>query len=1455
MRKYQKRFVAVVILVALLVQTIGIRVPVYVSAEETSIFTNYFPKITEVTDASGFKHPSVGLTKDLLENVRTKVRAKAEPWNTYFNAMLTSNTASANVVSNNQSAANPAVAATVAFNSQSVQSKFITDALRAYTQALLYYITGADIYRANALHIIRIWSQMDPAQFTYYTDACIHSGIPLNRMLMAAEILRYSSCNNKTYVSAAGTTENLNWTDTDTKNFTNNLINPMIETLQHDQNHFMNQHMYPLIGAMSGYIFTGNRTRYNEAVEWYTVNSTANDQGFNGSIKQLFRWVDEIAVVGNKIGQGTKVTGHVQHVEMGRDQAHGSGDLTNAAIINRMLLAQGTKVDPAKGTVSTSSNAVGPYEFLDNRILGAAEFFWQYMLGYETEWTPVAYSIAGDGTIRDTYNRFSLEYRGRFQTANFWDLYSYYTYVKKQDMSKIAPYYYEAFTKKLAPTASGWENVDAGTDFWLYLPAEAETDAKKFLPNLNSSGSLIEVEDRYTSLDSSTKTLTENNTTYIRFNASGAGSKIVLLSLGQGSKTYGVKLRSNGTATLEMLGQTLTVSNTNGQWKYFTVTGNFGDFAPVTIKGASGVTVDMDCIDANAANVLTPPVFKTGTSDLNVFVYSGVSLDMDFSALDSNAKDVVTYEGFSMPQGSSLNKNTGIFTWKPTQAGKSSFIIAASDGVAVTARNVNISVSANRNTAITEVLAPYNATISYEYPSLEEFKKVHKETVSKMNTASDKEFCEQLLLLRIAVENLKLTTPLLSDGSIDYSKIVTSTLGTDLSWLVDGDNATFGGFKNGRENLWHTIDFGVDYKVSISKFGLQSRMNFVDRAAGSVLYGSNDNENWTRLTPGETAFTPEMSIIPVDEKYKNEKYRYLKIFLINPQRDIIHNSAQMNIELGELRLWGVRYDAGNMISSVSISSDQSVAGRIQLGDTAKLTIQTREAVKDMAVTIQGLPAMLTTTDNINWTAVASMTKGVEAGNVTFTVDYHRQDGSAGDTISVTTDNSKLFLVDKSDFIEHVLDITDLIDSTTGRSQADTLNQTKNLFDNNASTSSDYRTDNGLGGLQGWGGSITFDFKVDNQISLRMVEIQARQDQVSRIKGTVIQGSNDNVNFVTISTEAIATAEWQTLTINDNSAYRYIRVYNAGNWYGNMAELAFYGEIIRPINILDNADLIDSTPRRSQADTLTQTAMLFDNNPSTSSDYRTDNGSGGVQGWGGYITFDFKAGNQVSLRSVKIQARQDQVSRIKGTVIQGSNDNVNFDTISTAAIATAEWQVLTINDCSAYRYIRVYNAGNWFGNMAELRFYGEVVRPINMLGITDLIDSTPRRSQADTLTQTLMLFDNNASTSSDYRTDNGSGGVQGWGGYITFDFKAGNQVSLRSVKIQARQDQVSRIKGTVIQGSNDNVNFNTISTAAIATAEWQTLTINDNSYYRYIRVYNAGNWFGNMAELAFYGECK
>ena len=109
----------------------------------------------------------------------------------------------------------------------------------------------------------------------------------------------------------------------------------------------------------------------------------------------------------------------IQHVEMGRDQAHGCGDLTNAAILARLMLGQDTQVDPVDGTVSTEADAVGIYEFLDDRILEAADFFFQYMLGYDAQWVPVPFAMEEDGTIKDMYTAFFFQLPGTLPDHQF----------------------------------------------------------------------------------------------------------------------------------------------------------------------------------------------------------------------------------------------------------------------------------------------------------------------------------------------------------------------------------------------------------------------------------------------------------------------------------------------------------------------------------------------------------------------------------------------------------------------------------------------------------------------------------------------------------------------------------------------------------------------------------------------------------------------------------------------------------------------------------------------------------------------------------------------------------------------------------------------------------------------------------------------------------------------------
>lgn len=1316
--------------------------------------SGYQVQINETISSSGFKHPGVGLTKDILENMREEVIAHKEPWYSYYVAMTASAAASTTITSNNQSTTDPTKPAVTVFDSQSVQSRFIADALKAYTQALMYYINGDEIYRANAMRVIRIWSQMDPTKYKYYTDAHIHSGVPLNRMVTAAEILRYSSYQD----------ESLQWTEQDTTNFTNNLINPITETLQHDNNYFMNQHTYPLMGAMAGYIFTDNVDRYKESVEWFTVNSTANDQGFNGSIKQLFRLVETNDKTGEPVADP-----QVQQVEMGRDQAHGGGDLTNAAIISRMLMAQGTKVDPESGTVSSESDAVGIYEFLNDRILAAADYFERFMLGYDTPWTPVAYAISPDGTIRDTYDRISNGYRGRYNTMNFWDLFYYYTYVRGEDLSQTAPYYYEAFMKRTPANFYyggslniNWDNVDAGTDFWLYIPKAAEAEGVDYVPKPMTSGTLLEVEDRYTKLEGNTSTVEENATSFVRFDATQAGSRIAFLSGSTGEKTIAFKVRTNGIAQLELtsgINDTLTLPDTKGQWQYVTYTMNqyqgMGDILFLKVTG-TGATVDLDHINVKGS-ALTPPKFEASGMETRLYSVVGVPMNIDLSASDANAADVIAYDGANLPEGAVLDGSNGTLTWQAADAGTYPFTVWASDGTSVTARNVAVVVSGDRTAAIASASSSYNPTEIYVKRTLDLYQAAYEMTTSMLDTATDSEFYEQLQVLHEATEGLALVTPRLTDdGSIDYPGIVqTSSFANTIPLLVDGDPQTQA-YYSLAPGLYHTVDFGADYKIAASAFGFQSNI-FSDRIANSTVFGSNDGVTWTRITPGVTRMTQDFQTLDVADEYKDTKFRFFKIQLLQPLPDVLYGIVRNLMELTEFRIYGTRYETDNKIESASLSSAKALNGKIAIGDPVTLTIKAREAIQDVNVTIQGVPATVTTTDNINFTAIATLTGSVQTGSVGFTLNYKKSDGIAGEPVFVTTDNSKLFLAgDRSKFLNVPL-LAKVVASdrqwgTGSVLPADQIGYL--LFDGNTATFGDLNT--------GAGSYYTIDFGTA-KVKLTDALLMPRAGFAARLNGTVLQGSNDNTNWTILNAPLAGSLEgtWAYLRENQllaHESYRYIRIYNGTTWSGDVAEVELYGDIdfddsyldskVLPnngytqgsyyqyltevnrikaegkqpgvnknellvqltnaqnllvpisslyprINVTQSMVVSSSISYDGKADAALNGWRAFDGDVTTATDTKN------AAGW---VDVDLGEGNSKVLGSIKYYPRSGNTARMNDAQMQGSNDVVSYTTLGTInGVGSLTWYTQKIDNVNAYRYYR-YNSPNGYANVADIELY-------------------------------------------------------------------------------------------------------------------------------------------------------
>ncbi|MEV4110388.1 putative Ig domain-containing protein [Nonomuraea sp. NPDC049695] len=1094
----------------------------------------------------GFVHPGVGLTQPILENARRQIAAGAEPWTSSLKAMQRSSAAGTGVTSSNRSSADPTKPASDAFNSQGFNGRFIADGLKSYTQAILYVLTGEEVYRKNALDIIRIWEQMDPGKYEYFTDSHIHTGIPLNRMVSAAELLRYTSCADEAHP----------WTDADTQSFTDNLVVPVIKTFQNDNNHFMNQHNYPLMGAMAGSIFMNDTALYKRSVEWFTVNATAKDQGFNGSIKRLFRWVDTNDATGDPIDDP-----HVQHAEMGRDQAHGGGDLTNAAIISRMLLAQQTKVDPDDGTVSDAPDAVGPYEFLGDRILAAADYFWRFMLGFDTPWTPMAYAISPDGTIRDTYNHISNSYRGRYNTASFWDIYYYYAFTRGKDVRKLAPYFAEAYAKRNGPLFyyggglnNAWDNVDGGGDSWLFAPASA---AGQTVPPLQDSPTILEVENKYTRLSGDVEHGTDAGTAYVRMSTARPGSEIAYLSGSSSKQLLAFRVRTDGEVRLRIDrhdDRTILVPDTRREWRYVMYPHSIGDMLFIQATG-DGATVDIDRITTNAAAELTPPTFDD-TSTARIVSWKGATATADLSARYAGADDLA-YTAQGLPAGATLDASTGQLTWTPAAAGSTVITMTVSDGTTVASHHVVLAAAHNRSGALALAQQGHDADAKYVSDTEAAFHQALTTAQALGKKGTDDEYLAALTHLVTAVDGLALVSPhTAADRSLDYpSLVVTSTAGANIGNLVDGDNQSGTGYAQA-VNLSHTFDFGLDFRVSATRFGFQSNI-FADRLANSTVYGSNDGRNWTRLTPGVTRFTQDFNTLDVARDLRDRQFRYIKVQLLQPLPDVLYGIVRNLFEMTEFHIYGDRHEIGNVVKATSIASDQAIAGKIMTGDTVDVSVTAKKPIQQVTVTVQGVTAKANSDDGVTWTASVKL-DDVAPGDIQLAVDYLDPNGKPGPTAYGTTDGSKLYIAGDP---AHFIDVAKQAAVTASDKQwpgtglgADAVGYL--LFDRDPDTYGDLNT--------GPGAYYDIDFGAHATVRPDEVLILPRASHPQRANGTVVQGSNDRQTWTDLTkplTGAVANG-WSDQPTSGEDHYRYLRIYNATSWYGDLSEVELYGDIKR-----------------------------------------------------------------------------------------------------------------------------------------------------------------------------------------------------------------------------------------------------------------------------------------------------
>ena len=159
----------------------------------------------------------------------------------------------------------------------------------------------------------------------------------------------------------------------------------------------------------------------------------------------------------------------MQLMEMGRDVGHSYADVAGLSTLAQTIYAQGTKVDPVNGTMSTAANAVNVFNFMDDRLLAGTTYLLKYHLGYDVLWTP-AYS---DGTTAGSlhYDSINTDLRGRIDSY-FSVLYNYYKYIEQRDMTgekyKYLAYAYETRMPEVA-------GKDYPLAMLLYTPDAAKT--------------------------------------------------------------------------------------------------------------------------------------------------------------------------------------------------------------------------------------------------------------------------------------------------------------------------------------------------------------------------------------------------------------------------------------------------------------------------------------------------------------------------------------------------------------------------------------------------------------------------------------------------------------------------------------------------------------------------------------------------------------------------------------------------------------------------------------------------------------------------------------------------------------------------------------------------------------------------------------------------------------------
>lgn len=322
--------------------------------------TDFVPTVNETkSETSGFFHPGIGMRKRHWDTMQRRVRAGDQPWADAYELFRK----------------NPDAKRDLDFqellpletNSSPLRLWRAADA--AYRQIVMWFISGDEQFRSNALQLVRAWKDGtifhdESSDFLFCSDAAF-------KFCFVAELLKRTE----------GKTDATRWTEEDDDAFLQFLC-----AMRPSFDHFdrtPHEHALGANAALAAAIFTDDKELFATAAERFLVNSNGSKDAANGALVRQFPIVQTNALSEEPLAQP-----HLQVASMADEPDDPTRLIEAYSAAAAMIAAQEVFFDDKTGLISKKYGASSVFDFADERLLSGAKIWADYHSGKSVPYTP-----------------------------------------------------------------------------------------------------------------------------------------------------------------------------------------------------------------------------------------------------------------------------------------------------------------------------------------------------------------------------------------------------------------------------------------------------------------------------------------------------------------------------------------------------------------------------------------------------------------------------------------------------------------------------------------------------------------------------------------------------------------------------------------------------------------------------------------------------------------------------------------------------------------------------------------------------------------------------------------------------------------------------------------------------------------------------------------------------------